>query len=334
MTTLIRATLVFTLLLFASNLDGQEQAKPPALAKQFSALKFRNIGPFRGGRSVAACGVIGDAQTYYMGSTGGGVWKTTDAGITWKNISDGFFKSGSVGAIAVAPNDPNVIYVGMGEHAVRGVMTSHGDGVYKSTDAGRTWKHVGLPNSRHIAAIRIHPSNPDLVYVAVQGALYGPSADRGVYQSTDGGTNWKKILFVNETTGAADLSMDAHNPRILYAGMWDHQRTPWQIRSGGAGSGIHKSIDGGQTWKKLSAGLPDSMGKVAVDVSAANPDVVYANIEAEEEKGRCIPLQQRRKFLETSQLGSRYSCESLVLHRDLRRPKRRRPGLCPECTDA
>ncbi len=258
----------------------QTAAKPQAISKQFAALKFRNIGPFRGGRSVAVSGVVGDPQTYCMGCAGGGIWKTTDAGITWKNISGTFFESGTVGAIAVASSDHNVIFAGMGEHAVRGVMTSHGDGVYKSTDAGRTWVHSGLPGSRHISAIRIHPTNPEHVYVAVQGALYGPSADRGVYQSTDGGDSWKKILFVNETTGAADLSMDDSNPRILYAGMWDHQRTPWQIRSGGPGSGIHKSVDGGATWKKLSKGLPKNMGKVAVDVSPANPDVVYANIEA------------------------------------------------------
>ena len=289
MTFLFRASFLITLLFFAQNLVGQEQTKTAADSlspdKQFSSLQFRNIGPFRGGRSNAVCGVMGDAQTYYMGTTGGGVWKTSDAGITWRNISDGHFKSGSVGAIAVAASDPNVIYVGMGEHAVRGVMTSHGDGVYKSTDAGNTWKHVGLPNSRHIAAIRIHPKDPEHVYVAVQGALYGPSADRGVYRSTDGGANWEKILYINETTGAADLSMDAHNPRILYAGMWDHQRTPWQIRSGGEGSGIHKSIDGGKTWKKLAGGLPKKMGKVAVDVSPADPNVVYANIEAANKQG-------------------------------------------------
>ncbi len=253
-----------------------------SLSKAFSSLKFRNVGPFRGGRSNAVTGVLGQPQVYYFGSTGGGVWKTTDAGITWNNISDGQLKTGSVGALAVSSSDPNVIYVGMGEHAVRGVMTSHGDGVYKSTDAGRTWEHCGLEDSRHIAAIRIHPTNPELVYVAVQGELYGPSAERGIYRSTDGGGSWEQVLFVNDTSGAADLSMDGTNPRILYAATWDHQRLPWKIRSGGSGSGIHKSTDGGTTWKKLSAGLPDTMGKVAVTVSPANPDVVYANIEAKQ----------------------------------------------------
>ena len=250
-------------------------------AKKFEALKWRNIGPFRGGRSVAACGVIGDPMTYYMGSTGGGVWKTEDAGITWNNISDGFLKTGSVGAIEVAPSDPNVIYLGMGEHAVRGVMTSHGDGMYKSTDAGKTWSHMGLSASHHIAEIQIHPQNHDILWVAVQGQLYGKSRERGVYKSIDGGASWQQVLYVNDNTGAADLSLDPSNPRILYAGMWDHQRTPWQIRSGGEGSGIWKSVDGGKEWKKLEEGLPKKMGKVSVDVSPANPQRVYANIEAE-----------------------------------------------------
>ncbi len=266
-----------------SNQTGQASQQPvigAVNAKSFSTMKFRNIGPFRGGRCNAITGVIGQPLTYYMGSTGGGVWKTTDAGVTWKNITDGKFETGSVGAIAVAPSDPNVLYVGMGEHAVRGVMTSHGDGVYKSTDAGQSWQHVGLPESRHIAAIRIHPTDPDLVYVAVQGAVYAPSKERGVYRSHDGGKTWQQVLFVNQTTGASDLSIDANNPRILYAGLWDHQRTPWNIRSGGPGSGIHKSTDGGKNWTKLTKGLPKQMGKVAVDVSAANPQIVYANIEA------------------------------------------------------
>ena len=249
-------------------------------ADRFNALQFRNIGPFRGGRSNAVSGVIGDPMTYYFGSTGGGVWKTKDAGLTWNNISDGYFKSGSVGVISIAPSDQNIIYVGMGEHAVRGVMTSHGDGVYKSYDGGKTWIHIGLEDSRHISEIVIHPQDPETVYVAVQGALFGTSKDKGVYKTTNGGNTWEQVLFVDENTGAADLSLDQNNPRVLYAGMWDHQRTPWRIRSGGEGSGIYKTTDSGKTWEKLTEGLPESMGKVAVDVSPVNSEIVYANIEA------------------------------------------------------
>jgi photosystem II stability/assembly factor-like uncharacterized protein len=263
-------------------LPAQFEEKPPdALSEEFHGLQFRNIGPYRGGRSNTACGVVGDPLTYYMGTVGGGVFKTEDAGNSWKNITDGQIKMGSVGAIAVAESDPNVLYVGMGEHAVRGVMTSYGDGVYKSTDAGKTWSHKGLPMSRHISRIRVHPKNPDVVYVAAQGALFGPNEERGIYKSIDGGDTWQKVLFVDNKTGAADISMDMNNPRILYASMWDHQRFPWTVRSGGPGSGIYKSIDGGDTWEKLTKGLPAKMGKVAVDVSRANSDVVYANIEAD-----------------------------------------------------
>ena len=251
----------------------------------FEGLKWRNIGPFRGGRSVASSGVIQDPLTYYMGSTGGGVWKTTDGGITWNNISDGFFKTGTVGAIAVAPSDPNVVYVGMGEHAVRGVMTSSGDGMYKSTDAGMTWQHIGLPQSYHIANIEIHPKNPDWVYVAVQGAQHGPTIDRGIYRSKNGGATWEKVLYVNDKTGAASLSMDANNPRILYAAMWEHIRYPWQMYSGGKGSGIYKSTDGGDNWEQLTEGLPDIMGKIGVSVSGANSQRIWAVVEADGEKG-------------------------------------------------
>lgn len=259
----------------------QSEAKKTKEEKKFAALNFRNIGPFRGGRTNAVTGVPGDPMTYYFGGTGGGIWKTDDAGITWNNISDGFLKSGSVGEIAIAPSDKNIIYVGMGEHAVRGVMTSHGDGVYKSMDAGKTWTHLGLEKSMHISSIAIHPDNPDIVYVGVQGALWSTSEDRGVYKTIDGGKTWENIHFINSTTGASDLSMDKSNPRILYAGMWDHQRFPWKVRSGGDGSGIWKTIDGGENWEKLAKGLPEQMGKVAVDVSPADPNRLYANIEAE-----------------------------------------------------
>ncbi|MEQ8574537.1 MAG: glycosyl hydrolase, partial [Fulvivirga sp.] len=164
-------------------------------------VKYRNIGPFRGGRAVAGAGVVGDPMTYYMGTTGGGVWKTDNGGQRWFNISDGYFKTGSVGAIAVSESDPNVVYVGMGEHAPRGVMTSYGDGVYKSTDAGKTWTHLGLEKTQHIARVVIHPKNPDIVFVAAQGALHGNNAERGIYKSTDGGKSWSNVLFVNDMTG-------------------------------------------------------------------------------------------------------------------------------------
>jgi photosystem II stability/assembly factor-like uncharacterized protein len=281
-----------TLTLIAQKKNNKIVANtPPAVVAEpfnadlFKGLKWRNIGPFRGGRSVACSGVRQNQLTYYMGSTGGGLWKTEDAGISWKNISDGQFKTGSVGAIAVAESDPNVLFVGMGEHPVRGVMTSSGDGVYKSTDAGKTWKNVGLEKTKHIAAVRIHPQNPDIVYVAAQGAVHGPSEDRGIYKTTDGGKTWTKLLYVNENTGCADLSMDMTNPRILYAGFWEHRRLPWTVRSGGAGSALYKSIDGGDTWNKMTEGLPQKMGKVAVSVSRANPSRVYANIESEGDKG-------------------------------------------------
>jgi photosystem II stability/assembly factor-like uncharacterized protein len=214
-------------------------------------MTWRNIGPFRGGRSVASTGVIGDPFTYYMGSTGGGVWKTTDAGITWKNISDGYFKTGTVGAIAVAESDPNIVVVGMGEHAARGVMTSMGDGVYKSMDAGKSWVHLGLETTRHISDVIIHPSDPNIMYVSAQGAQYGPSKERGIYKTIDGGSTWSQVLYINDITGASALSMDYNNPRILYAAMWQHRRYPWYMESGGPHSGLYKSVDGGENWTRL-----------------------------------------------------------------------------------
>jgi photosystem II stability/assembly factor-like uncharacterized protein len=250
----------------------------------FKPVKWRNIGPFRGGRSVTATGVVGNPTTYYMGTTGGGLWKTEDMGTSWANISDGFFKTGSVGAVAVAESDPNIVYVGMGEHAVRGVMTHHGDGVYKSTDAGKTWKKIGLDQSQHIARIVIHPKDPNTVFVAVQGALYSKSSQRGIYKSTDGGVTWKNVLYVDEKTGCAELSMDMNNPTILYAAMWEHGRLPWKVISGGPGSGLYKSTDGGEHWEKMQEGLPKEMGKMAIAVCRSNSEKVYALIESDSDK--------------------------------------------------
>lgn len=249
-----------------------------------SPVKFRNIGPFRGGRSTGSSGVPGDPLTYYMGTTGGGLWKTTDAGQQWTNISDGYFKTGSVGAVTVSESHPNVVYVGMGEHAPRGVMTSYGDGVYKSVDGGKTWEHLGLEFTRHISRIIVHPEDPDRVWVAAQGALHGPTQERGIYKSEDGGKTWKNVLFVNELTGCSDLSMDVHNPQVLYAAMWEHIRKPWQVVSGGPGSGLYKSTDGGETWKKIHKGLPEEKGKMAIAVSRANPQRLYAVIESDTQK--------------------------------------------------
>ena len=250
----------------------------------FKPLKWRSIGPFRGGRSVCGTGVVGDPKTYYMGTTGGGLWKTEDMGISWRNVSDGYFKTGSVGAIAVSESDPNVVYVGMGEHAVRGVMTHHGDGVYKSTDAGKTWKRVGLELTQHISRIVVHPKDPNTLWVAAQGALYSHTPQRGIFKSTDGGATWKNVLFVDDKTGAAELSMDMTNPRILYAAMWEHGRLPWKVISGGPGSGLYKSTDAGETWQKMKDGLPEEMGKMAIAVSRSNPEKVYALIESDSDK--------------------------------------------------
>ena len=261
-----------------------KEANPAAPATYFQPLKWRSIGPFRGGRSVTACGVIGDPLTYYMGTTGGGLWKTEDAGQIWTNISDGYFGTGSVGAVAVSPSHSNIVYCGMGEHAIRGVMTSHGDGVYKSNDAGKTWRKVGLSPTQHIARIVIHPTDPDIVYVAAQGALYSRSEERGIFKSTDGGASWNNVLYVDDRTGCAELSMDPSNPLVLYAAMWEHQRLPWKVISGGPGSGMYKSTDGGATWDKIHNGLPKELGKMAVSVCPSNPDKVYAVIESDSDK--------------------------------------------------
>ena len=254
--------------------------KEKSLSDSMEGLQFRDVGPYRGGRVTAVAGVRHDPYTYYMGATGGGVWKTADGGAHWEPVSDKDFQTGSIGAIAVSESDPNVIYVGTGEAPIRGNV-SHGDGVYKSTDGGRTWKNVGLKDTRQIARVRVHPDNPDLVYVAAQGHVWGPNSERGIFRSDDGGRTWKKILFVDDKTGASDLAMDPANPRVLYAGFWQVVRHPWELVSGGPGSSLWKSTDGGDTWKKLTEGLPEgTWGKVGVAVSPARPGRVFAFVEA------------------------------------------------------
>jgi photosystem II stability/assembly factor-like uncharacterized protein len=245
-------------------------------------LRWRLVGPFRGGRAPAVAGDPKNPLIFYMGTEGGGVWKTHDAGLYWQNISDGYFKTASIGAIAVAPSDPNVVYVGTGEATPHDDIQG-GDGVYKSTDGGKTWVNVGLRATRHIAKIVVSPNNPNLVYVAAFGWEYAANSQRGVYRSDNGGKTWKRILYVNNHVGAIDLSMDPSNPKALYAAMWQFVRKPWSETSGGPGSGLYKTTDGGNHWKNIShkPGLPKGiLGKIGVSVCASQPSRVYAVVEA------------------------------------------------------
>ena len=260
--------------------DASAEAFAPAL---YDAIEYRLVGPYRGGRSATVTGVPGDRSTYYFGSVGGGVWKTTDGGAKWRNVSDGFF-GGSVGAVAVSESDPNVLYVGLGEKTIRGNVSSN-FGVWKSTDAGKNWRFIGLEDTRHIGRIRVHPTNPDIVYVAAMGDLWQSSDARGVYKSTDGGETWHRVLFANQDAGAVDLVLQPGNARILYASTWNVRRTPHSLSSGGPGSDLWKSTDAGETWEKLTdlPGLPSApRGIIGVTVSPANPERVWAIIEAED----------------------------------------------------
>ena len=291
-----------------------------------NSMSYRLVGPFRGGRVTAVAGVPGDPMTYYMGSTGGGVWKTADGGVTWRNVSDAVreldprpepvimgevdpvlassgrlrppvgglpdvrterrqgdvFGTASIGAIAVAPSDPNVVYVGTGSACIRGNV-SPGDGVYRSTDAGETWRHLGLPEAGQIGRIVVHPTDPDVVYIAALGHAFGPNPERGVYRSVDGGLSWTKVLYVSTEAGAVDLAMDPSNPRVLYAAIWQAVRRPWTMVSGGEGSGLYKTTDGGNTWVELTEGLPEGpKGRIGIAVSPAAPQRVWALVEHED----------------------------------------------------
>jgi len=258
------------------------QQQDSDLMKLYGGMKWRLIGPYRGGRVLAVTGVPGDPNVYYFGAVAGGVWKTTDAGSTWQPLFDKEPIS-SIGSIAVAESDPNVIYVGTGEACIRGNI-SFGDGVYKSTDGGKTWQNVGLRDTRHIGHIIVHPRDPNIVFVAALGHAYGPNPERGIFRSTDGGKTWEKVLYKDEKTGGIDITFDRANPRILFAALWEAHRTPWSLTSGGPGGGLYRSADGGTTWKRLEGnGLPKGLlGKIGVTVSPADPNRVYALIEAEQ----------------------------------------------------
>ena len=249
-----------------------------------ATLRWRSIGPPRGGRTVAVTGHPTEPMVFYFGACAGGVWKTADGGTYWENVSDGYFNTAAVGAIAVSESDPNVVYAGTGESCIRG-NASHGDGVYRSTDGGDTWTHLGLSDTRHIARVRIHPKDPDLVYVAALGHAYGPNEQRGVFRSADGGATWERVLFKSSGAGAVDLSMDPNNPRVLYASIWQVLRQPWMFTSGGPDSGLFRSTDGGDTWTEITdrPGLPCGLkGRIGLAASPARTGRVWAIVEAED----------------------------------------------------
>ncbi len=266
-------------------LDAREPGAGLPRAAADSALlktyKWRNVGPDRGGRSIAVSGVKGRPKEAYFGAVGGGLWKTTDGGETWAPVTDGQVRSSSVGAVAVSESNPDIVVIGMGESCIRGNIMA-GDGVYKSSDAGKTWTHIGFEKSENISKIRIHPTNPDIIFVAAFGKHSAPNAERGVYKSTDGGKNWRRVLFRNDSTAAIDLSMDHSNPDVLYAAMWEAYRKEFTMSSGGAGSGLFKSTDGGETWTEITrnAGLPSGLvGRIGVSVSPVDGKRVYALVE-------------------------------------------------------
>jgi photosystem II stability/assembly factor-like uncharacterized protein len=286
------AARLFVLLTGTAFLPGMAPAAPAATdhigrmaaakALPLAGLQYRLIGPFRGGRATGVAGVLGDVNTYYFGAAAGGVWKTSDAGRTWKPLWDNLpDASPSIGAIVVSPSDPNVIYVGTGESAIRGDVVA-GNGVYKSIDAGKTWSFSGLAESQFIGRMAISAADPNTVFVAALGHIYGTSQERGVYRTRDGGKSWQRVLFVDDKTGAVDVQIDPSDPNTIYAGLWQISRKPWLMESGGPGSGLYRSRDGGTTWQRLSGnGLPEGiLGRIGV-APTSNPKRIYALIEAE-----------------------------------------------------
>ncbi|HKC70638.1 MAG TPA: hypothetical protein VKB60_03400, partial [Terriglobales bacterium] len=260
----------------AENRAATEKSKSKEEKKEEEkGMRYRMIGPYRGGRSLTAVGVPGDPSTYYFGATGGGVWKSTDGALSWKPIFD-HEGSSSIGSIAVAESDPNIVYVGTGEACIRGNL-AQGDGVYKSLDGGKTWTNVGLKDTRSIGKVIVNPKDPNIAFVAALGHPYGPNSERGIFRTTDGGKTWDKVLYKDENTGGIDLAFDPNNSNILFAALWQVRRAPWILNSGGPGSGLYRSVDGGTTWKQLTGhGLPAApWGKMGVAV-ASNSERIYA----------------------------------------------------------
>jgi len=276
---------LFVFTLYYSNLPAQASGDDPAFdADRYEGLEYRFVGPTRGGRSTAVAGIAQQPHTFLMGTTGGGVWRTDDAGNSWRNISDGQIGAGSIGAIGVAPSDPNVLYLGTGSACPRGNV-SPGVGMYGSTDGGDNWRFLGLPRAGQIGAVVVHPNHPELVYVAALGQIFGKNPERGVYRSRDGGDNWEQVLAISDSTGVVDLAMNPDNPRILYAAAWRAERKPWTLIDGGPEGGVYKTTDGGDEWEKLGGGLPTGLlGRIGLAVSPAKPDRVWAQIQAKAEE--------------------------------------------------
>jgi len=273
--------LLLTLISGGDILFSQEEIIPSSF---YEKMEWRNIGPYRGGRSLGCTGSPGRPMEYYFGATGGGLWKTVDGGTEWFPVTDGQVTSSSVGAVAVAETNPDIVYIGMGEVQLRGSITQ-GDGVYKSSDGGKKWRHLGLQETQAISRIRIHPTNPDIVYVAALGHPYGDNEERGVFRSTDGGNTWEKVLYVSDKAGAVDLIIDRTNPKVLYATTWQVYRKAWKMWGGGPDCKLWKSTDGGDSWIDLTThpGMPDGpIGKIGVTVSPADPNRVWAIVEANE----------------------------------------------------